>query len=89
MNTAANLLSILVFLAALYTILGLLCGIAEKLRELTDRPYQRARRRRTPRRRARRRALATAGRRMRAIAAVSTGVREETGYAPRPLDLSL
>lgn len=79
MNTAANLLSILIFLAALYTVLGLLCGIAEKLRELTARPYQRRRMRRTTRRRTRRRALATAGRRMRAIGAVSTAVREETG----------
>jgi hypothetical protein len=51
MNTAADLLLILVFLAAFYTVLGLLCGIAEKARELLARPHQRRRMRRSPQRR--------------------------------------
>ena len=55
MGTAANLLVILIFLAAFYTFLGLLCAVAEKARELVARPHQRRRvrrgtKRRTPRR---------------------------------------
>jgi hypothetical protein len=61
MNTAANLLVILIFLAAFYTVLGLLCGIVEKVRELTARPYQRRRATRPTRRRTPRRSLASAG----------------------------
>ena len=34
MNTAANLLVILLFLSALYTFLGLVCGLVEKLQEV-------------------------------------------------------
>jgi len=60
MNTAADLLVILVFLAAFYTVLGLLCGIFEKARELLARPHQRRRMRRSPRRRTPRRGLASA-----------------------------
>ena len=55
MNTVANLLVILLFLSALYTFLGLVCGLVEKVQEVMARPYQRRRvindsRRRTPRR---------------------------------------
>lgn len=61
MNTAADLLVILVFLAGFYTVLGLLCGIVEKAQELLARPHQRRRMRRSPRRRTPRRGLATLG----------------------------
>jgi hypothetical protein len=60
MNTAANLLVILLFLSALYTFLGLVCGLVEKLQEVMARPYQRRRVRKDPRRRTSRRALVTA-----------------------------
>jgi len=58
MNTTADLLLLLIFLSALYTVLGLLSGLAEKARELSLRRHQqrwrlrRGARRRTPRRRA-------------------------------------
>jgi hypothetical protein len=55
MNTTADLLLLLISLSALYTVLGLLCGVAEKARELSARHYQRRRMRRgTPRRTPRR-----------------------------------
>lgn len=41
MNTAANLLVILAFLSAFYTLLGLLCAVAEKLRGLLARRWHR------------------------------------------------
>ena len=59
MNTAADLLVILTFLSGLYTVLGMLCGIAEKARELTARPYQRRRMRKSTRRRTPRRGMAS------------------------------
>ena len=55
MGTAANLLVILIFLAAFYTFLGVLCGITEKVQQLAARPNQRRRARRSPRRRTPRR----------------------------------
>jgi hypothetical protein len=50
MNTAANLLVILLFLSALYTFLGLVCGLVEKVQEVMARPRQRRRVRKYPRR---------------------------------------
>ncbi len=55
METMANLLVILVFFSALYTLLGALCAIAEQAEKLFSRPQVRRRirhskRRRTPRR---------------------------------------
>ncbi len=41
MNTAANLLVILAFLSAFYTLLGLLCAVAEKLQGLLARRWHR------------------------------------------------
>jgi hypothetical protein len=62
MNTTANLLVILIFLAAFYTFLGLISGIAEGARELVVRPQRRRLLRRSPRRRTpRRRAGASSG----------------------------
>jgi hypothetical protein len=55
MNTTADLLLLLIFLSALYTALGLLCGVAEKARELSARHHQRRRVRRVPLRRTPRR----------------------------------
>jgi len=60
MNTAANLLVILIFLAAFYTFLGLLCGIAEKASGLVIRPRPRRRMRRSSRRRIPRRGMTAA-----------------------------
>jgi hypothetical protein len=57
MNTAANLLIVLLFLSALYTFLGLVCGLVEKLQKVMARPHQRRRVRKDPRRRTPRRAL--------------------------------
>lgn len=57
MNTATNLLVILVFLSGVYTVLGLLCGILEKAGEMLERTRQRRRLRRTTRRRTPRREL--------------------------------
>jgi hypothetical protein len=59
MNTAANLLVILLFLSALYTFLGLVCGLVEKLQKVMARPYQRRRIRKDPRRRMPRRGILT------------------------------
>lgn len=66
MNTAANLLVILLFLAAFYSLLGLLCGIVEKARELTARPQQRRPLRRETKCRTRRRGLTNTSGRVRA-----------------------
>jgi hypothetical protein len=41
MNTAANLLVILIFLSGLYTLLGLLCVFVERAQDLLARPYRR------------------------------------------------
>jgi len=41
MTTAANLLVILAFLSALYTLLGLLCMVVERAQALLARPYRR------------------------------------------------
>jgi hypothetical protein len=76
MNTTADLLVILVFLAGFYTILGLLCGVAEKARELTARPYQRRRMRKGTRRRTPRRGLALAVGRKRAPRSIRQPMRE-------------
>lgn len=78
MNTAANLLVILVFLAGFYTVLGLLCGIAEKARELTARPYQRRRMRRSTRRRTPRRVTSDLSGCLRAPKPRSVRIRAET-----------
>lgn len=77
MDTTANLLTILVFLAAFYTVLGLLCGIIEKARELFARPYQRRRARNIPRRRTPRRGLATSGGGTRTLRPLAATVREK------------
>ena len=56
MSTMANLLVILIFLSGLYTVLGLICAVAEKVQAmLSARPAQRRRLRREPHRRAPRR----------------------------------
>lgn len=78
MNTAADLLVILVFLAAFYTVLGLLCGIFEKARGLLARPLQRRPIRRSSRRRTPRRGLATLGGGTRALRPLAPSVREKT-----------
>jgi hypothetical protein len=84
MNTAANLLVILTFLAAFYTFLGLLCGIAEWAGALAARPHQRRRERRSYRRRTPRRAQADL--RNRAGAQRPRGVTSrETESSTRPL----
>ncbi len=49
MNTATNLLVILIFLAGFYTFLGLICSIVEKTGELLAQPRQRRRVRRSTR----------------------------------------
>ena len=59
MNTAANLLVILIFLAGFYTFLGLICGIVEKAGELLAKPRQRRRVRRSMRHRTPRWGVAT------------------------------
>lgn len=59
MNTTANLLVILIFLSGLYTFLGLICGVVEKVQELLARPHQRRRVRTSTRRRTPRRELAS------------------------------
>jgi len=41
MNTAANLIVVLAFLSACYTLLGLLCAVAEKLRGLLESRWHR------------------------------------------------
>ena len=62
MSTMTSLLEILVFLAAFYTFLGLVCGIAEWARELAVRPRRRGPLRRSPRHRTPwRRAVASGG----------------------------
>ena len=56
MSTAANLLVILIFLSGLYTLLGLLCAVAEKVEAiLAARPAKRRRLSREPHRRTPRR----------------------------------
>ena len=50
MTTAANLLVILAFLSALYTLLGLLCVVVELAQDLLARPYRRRVTRRVQRR---------------------------------------
>jgi hypothetical protein len=57
MDTTADLLLLLIFLSALYTFLGLLCGIAEKVQQVLARPHQRRRLRKSTRRRTPRRGL--------------------------------
>lgn len=59
MDTTTDLLVLLIFLSGLYTLLGLLCGIAEKVQEILARPHQRRRVRKGTRRRTPRRGLAT------------------------------
>jgi len=78
MNTAANLLVILVFLAAFYTALGLLCGIVEKVRELTAKPYQRRRAPRPTRRRTPRRSLASASGTLQTSRGMRAAIRAES-----------
>jgi hypothetical protein len=52
MTTIANLLVILIFLSGLYTLLGLICAVAEKVEAtLAARRHQRRRLRREPHRR--------------------------------------
>jgi hypothetical protein len=56
MTTLANMFVILLFLSALYTVLGLLCGLLEKVQEILAKPHRRRHvhrgtRRRRPRRR--------------------------------------
>lgn len=77
MNTAADLLVILVFLAAFYTVLGLLCGIFEKARDLLSRTHQRRRMRRSPRRRTPRRGLAAIADGTRTLRPLGATVREK------------
>jgi hypothetical protein len=57
MTTAANLLVILAFLSALYTLMGLLCVAVEAVHALLARPYRRRITRRIERRPARPRRL--------------------------------
>jgi hypothetical protein len=77
MNTASNLLVILIFLSACYTLLGLLCGIAERLQEMLAMPHQRRRVRRWTRRRTPRRTLdPRSGKR--AQRPLSVAIRDET-----------
>ena len=52
MTTATNLLVILFCVSALYTILGLACGVAEKLQKLVSGPRQPQQNRQRPLRRA-------------------------------------
>jgi hypothetical protein len=56
MDTLANMLVILLFLSALFTVLGLLCGVMEAAQDALARPYrrrlaERGKRRRRPHRR--------------------------------------
>jgi len=74
MSTAANLLLILLFLASVYTLLGLLCAIAENAQQLAVKPYQRRRARQKPRRRSPRRAPTTIG--------GSAGMKKTLGATP-------
>ena len=85
MNTAANLLVILIFLAAFYAFLGLLCGIAEKVRELGARTHQRRRVRRSPRRRTPRRVTGTIGSGARAPRPPRVTVREKAASTRRSI----
>jgi hypothetical protein len=57
MDTTTDLLLLLIFLSGLYTCLGLLCGVAEKVQEILARPHQRRRARKASRRRTPRRGL--------------------------------
>jgi hypothetical protein len=62
MTTAANLLVILLFLSALYTLLGLLCGAVEKIQALsTHARRSREAPKRTPRRTPRRKSATRHG----------------------------
>ena len=78
MDTTANMLTILVFLAAFYTVLGLLCGIFENARELLARPHQRRRMRRSSRRRTPKRGLAALEGGTRTLQPFAATVREKT-----------
>jgi len=78
MNTAADLLVILIFLAGFYTVLGLLCGIVEKAQEVLAKPHQRRRMRRSPRRRTPRRGLATLGSGKRTLRPLGAAAPEKT-----------
>lgn len=77
MNTMADLLVILTFLSGLYMVLGLLCGIVEKVQDFLAKPHQRRRARKSPQRRTPRRGVETVNGCARFSRPIGTAARRE------------
>jgi len=77
MSALASLILILFFLSGLYTLLGLVCTLAEKAQEVLTRPHYRRRARKAARRRPRR-GLDAAARSPRALRPFGWSLREGT-----------